>query len=244
MRWPFPIRYLPSEQPRYARRQGPGSRADRRGQDGQPVSRMTQPPMAPLVVVIDDDEAVRLSLDLFLVAAGFRCATFGSAEALLAAGMPSHASCLVVDLRMPGGMDGIELVETLRRQGHAVPSLLVSGHGDITQAVRAMRAGAEDFIEKPYDVAALVAAIRGAIEHPRSRLGLSNAALERVAQLSVREREVLAALAEGHPNKMIAHLLGISARTVEVHRSHLMQKLGVRSLGEAVRVAVSAGLVE
>ena len=198
---------------------------------------------APLVVVVDDDEAVRQSLDLFLVAAGFRCVAFASAEALLEAGLPSHASCLVVDLRMPGGMDGIELVGTLRRQGHAVPSLLVSGHGDISQAVRAMRAGAEDFIEKPYDVNALVSAIRHAIEQPRTRLGTSTAALERVGQLSAREREVLAALAEGHPNKVIAHQLGISARTVEVHRSQLMQKLGVRSLGEAVRVAVSAGLV-
>lgn len=200
--------------------------------------------MPELTVVVDDDEAVRTSLRLFLVASGYRCLAFESAEALLAAGVPDDAACLIVDLRMPGGMDGVELIERLRQDGVGVPALVVSGHGDISQAVRAMRAGAEDFIEKPYDNAALLEALGRALQQPRQRRAANEVAVARVGQLSRREVEVLTALAEGHPNKVIAHRLSISTRTVEVHRAHLMQKLGVRSLGEAVRLAVAAGLVD
>jgi two-component system response regulator FixJ len=199
---------------------------------------------APLVIVVDDDAAVRGSLSLFLLGAGFRCITHDGAERLLAEGVPADAACLVVDLRMPGGMDGVELIETLRRAGNATPALVVSGHGDIAQAVRAMRAGASDFIEKPYEVSALTEAIRRAMEETPPRRPGNPAATERLAHLTAREREVLTALAEGNANKIIARRLGISSRTVEVHRAHLMQKLNVRSLGEAVRVAVAAGLVD
>ncbi len=204
-------------------------------------------PDLPLVVVVDDDAAVRDSLAMLLPVAGYRCLAHPSPEALLGAGIPDEAACLVFDLRMPGSMDGVALLEAVRRRGVTVPALVVSGHGDIAQAVRAMRAGAADFIEKPYADTVLLDAIARAIAEARPGSGrrpASDAASARIARLSAREREVLTALAEGLSNKLIAHRLGISARTVEVHRARMMDRLEVRSLGEAVRIAAAAGLVD
>lgn len=201
----------------------------------------------PLVVIVDDDAAVRDSLIMLLPASGYRCLAHPSPEALLQAGVPREAACLLLDLRMPGAMDGVELIEAVRHDGLAVPALVVSGHGDITQAVRAMRAGAADFIEKPYADTALLDAIARAIAQARPAPGrrpARDAAAARVGRLSAREREVLTAVAEGLSNKMIGNRLGISARTVEVHRANMMDRLEVRSLGEAVRLAVAAGLVD
>lgn len=197
-------------------------------------------PAPPILIpVVDDDGAVRHSLSLLLRAAGYASLGFASAEALLA-GLPAEARCLIVDVRMPGGMDGVALVEALRRRGNTIPTILVSGHGDIPLAVRAMKAGAVDFIEKPYEDTAILGAVahalRGFPQAPEAE------AIRQTALLSPREREVLVGLVAGKPNKAIAHELGISPRTVEVHRAHVMDKLGVRSLSAAVRTALLAGL--
>jgi two-component system response regulator FixJ len=206
-----------------------------------PTASLTAGGPAPpvLVPVVDDDGAVRDSLSLLLRAAGYASLGFASAEALLA-GLPAEARCLIVDVRMPGGMDGVTLVEALRRRGNTIPTILVSGHGDIPLAVRAMKAGAVDFIEKPYEDTAILGAVahalRGFPQAPEAE------AIHQTALLSPREREVLVGLVAGKPNKAIAHELGISPRTVEVHRAHVMDKLGVRSLSAAVRTALLAGL--
>ncbi|MDB5374951.1 MAG: uncharacterized protein JWP04_3593 [Belnapia sp.] len=196
-------------------------------------------PAVPLVPVVEDDAAVRDSLSLLLRAAGYASVGFASAEALLA-GLPAEARCLIADVRMPGGLDGVAMVEALRRRGVSLPVILVSGHGDIPLAVRAMKAGAVDFIEKPYEdtaiLGAVAAALRGLPPAPEAE------AARQIALLSPREREVLIGLVAGKPNKTIAHELGISPRTVEVHRAHVMDKLGVRSLSAAVRTALMAGL--
>lgn len=197
-------------------------------------------PASPiLVLVVDDDAAVRDSLSLLLRAAGYASRGFASAEALLA-GLPAEARCLIIDVRMPGGMDGVALVEALRRRGTLLPAILVSGHGDIPLAVRAMKAGAVDFIEKPYEDTAILGAVATALRDlpPASE----TEAIRQTALLSPREREVLLGLVAGKPNKTIAHELGISPRTVEVHRAHVMDKLGVRSLSAAVRLALLARL--
>ncbi|SDC14679.1 response regulator transcription factor [Belnapia rosea] len=198
-------------------------------------------PATPLLVpVVDDDAAVRDSLGLLLRTAGYETCGFASAEALLAA-LPAEAGCVIADVRMPGGMDGVTLVQTLRRRGITLPVVLVSGHGDIPLAVRAMKAGAVDFIEKPYEDTAILGAVATALaDHA---MPTDAEAVRQVAQLSPREREVLVALVAGQPNKAIAHELGISPRTVEVHRARVMEKLGVRSLSAAVRIGLMAGLV-
>lgn len=203
--------------------------------------------MEPVVHVVDDDNAVRRSLAMLLASAGYTTATYASAEALLtAAGQPGGlaAGCIILDVRMPG-MDGIALMELLPRSGIALPVVVVTGHGDIPLAVRAMRAGAIDFVEKPYAEERIIGAVTTALDsareldHQRSQAIWAQA---RVAQLSPREREVLVRLIAGKGNKVIGHDLGISPRTVEVHRAHLMDKLGVRSLPEAVRIGLAAGL--
>ncbi|SDB10271.1 response regulator transcription factor [Belnapia rosea] len=198
-------------------------------------------PATPLLVpVVDDDAAVRDSLGLLLRTAGYETCGFASAEALLAA-LPAEAGCVIADVRMPGGMDGVTLVQTLRRRGITLPVVLVSGHGDIPLAVRAMKAGAVDFIEKPYEDTAILGAVATALAG--HAMPTDAEAVRQVAQLSPREREVLVALVAGQPNKAIAHELGISPRTVEVHRARVMEKLGVRSLSAAVRIGLMAGLV-
>lgn len=196
-------------------------------------------PAAALVPVVEDDAAVRDSLTLLLRAAGYRSVGFASGEALLA-GLPAEARCLIADVRMPGGMDGVTMVEALRRRGIGLPVILVSGHGDIPLAVRAMKAGAVDFIEKPYEDTAILGAVAAALSGPAPAPEAE--ATRQIALLSPREREVLVGLVAGKPNKAIAHELGISPRTVEVHRAHVMDKLGVRSLSAAVRTALMAGL--
>lgn len=196
-------------------------------------------PPCPLVPVVEDDAAVRDSLGLLLRTAGYESIGFASAEALLA-GLPPEACCLIADVRMPGGMDGVALVQALRRRGLPLPVILVSGHADIPLAVRAMKAGAVDFIEKPYEDTAILGAVATALAG--QAIPADAEAVHQVAQLSPREREVLVALVAGKANKAIAHELGISPRTVEVHRARVMEKLGVRSLSAALRIALMAGL--
>lgn len=200
-----------------------------------------------VVHVVDDDDAVRRSLAMLLDSAGHTTHTYPSAEALLHAARETGGlaiGCLILDVRMPG-LDGISLIEALRRGGVTLPVVVVTGHGDIPLAVRAMRAGAMDFVEKPYSEDRILDAVRTALQSLRvidqHRVLLAQAQA-RVATLSPREREVLAALVAGKANKMIGFELGISPRTVEVHRAHLMEKLGVRSLPEVVRIGLTASL--
>jgi two-component system response regulator FixJ len=196
---------------------------------------------APLILVVDDDAAVRDSLALLLRSAGYATTVRPSAEALLA-NLPAEAGCLIADIRMPGGMDGITLLEVLRRRGHQVPTIVVTGHGDVPLAVRAMKAGAVDFIEKPYEDTAILDAVAAALAARPAADGARAAALKQIALLSPREREVLEGLVAGKLNKIIAHELGISPRTVEVHRANVMEKLGTGSLSGTVRLALQAGI--
>jgi two-component system response regulator FixJ len=198
-----------------------------------------------LVVAVEDDARLRDSLAVLLRAAGHRAAAFGSAEELLEAGVPAGALCLVLDVRMPG-MDGVALLEELRRRGDRTPVVVLTGHGDIPLAVRAMRAGASDFVEKPCGDEQLLGAIeRAAAQRAVPALapdaGRAAEAAGRLAALSQREREVLEGLLAGKSNKVIAHELGVSVRTVEGHRGNMMGRLGVRSLAAAVRLAIEAG---
>lgn len=201
----------------------------------------------PIVHIVDDDEAVRRSLAMLLESLQQPSATYESAAALLAAAAAAGGlapGCILVDVRMEG-MDGISLIETLQRQGIGLPLVVVTGHGDVPLAVRAMRAGALDFVEKPYSEERILKAVEGALEALRAtdqRRTLALQASAQVAALSPREAEVLVALVAGKANKVIAFELGISPRTVEVHRAHLMEKLGVRSLPEAVRIGLAAGI--
>jgi two-component system response regulator FixJ len=194
------------------------------------------------VHVIDDDEAVRRAVAMLLRAAGMDAETYPSGAAFLDA-VPAAggavAGCVLTDVRMPG-LDGFELLRRLKQLGIRSPVVIMTAHGDVATAVQAMKAGAADFVEKPFVDEALLDAIEGAC----GRDGAADATSEggRTAALSVREREVLELLMTGKQNKEVARDLGLSPRTVELHRARMLTKLGVGSLAEAVRLAVRAGL--
>ena len=195
-----------------------------------------------LIHLVDDDDAIRRSAGFMLKTAGFRAKTYESGDALLKEASHLEPGCILLDIRMPG-MDGLEVQQALRDRGIPLPVIIMTGHGDVTLAVQAMKAGAIDFIEKPFEKAELL----GAIDQAFDRLARSKAAKERAKDAGVRlqaltprEREVLDGLAEGLPNKTIAYDLGISPRTVEIHRANVMTKLEVRSLSEALRIAFAA----
>jgi two-component system response regulator FixJ len=197
-----------------------------------------------VVHVIDDDEAVRCSLALLLFSAGHTVKTYASAEAFLDSLPYLMDGCAVVDVRMPG-MDGLQLQEHLVLSGVHLPVVVVTGHADIALAVRAMKAGARDFIEKPYTNARMIEAVSAALASGRqdlTRARRTSDAHMRIERLSTRELAVLRELVAGLPNKLVAHALNISSRTVEIHRANMMDKLGVRSLSEAVRIFIAAGL--
>ncbi|MES1989859.1 MAG: response regulator FixJ [Pseudomonadota bacterium] len=195
------------------------------------------------ILIVDDDEAVRDSLRALLMSAGFSVCDFGSARAVLDAGA-IEGGCLIADIRMPD-MDGLELQEELNRRGSEWPVIVVTGHGDVPLAVRAMKAGAVDFIEKPYDDDVLLEAVRRAVVSRPRKLEVTDTDKDskaRLAALTARERDVLGHVIAGRPNKLIAFELGISPRTVEIHRAHLMEKMCVKSLPELVRLALVAGI--
>ncbi len=200
--------------------------------------------LAGMVVhVVDDDEAVRRSLAMLLRSFGLVAITHSSAEAVLEVLPTLRPGCLVVDIRMPG-MDGLALQQELSDRGCRLPVIVVTGHADVGLAVRAMKAGAIDFIEKPYseeDVLRAVTAALSRMADARQSVATEEAAQARIKGLTPRERDVLGRLVDGRPNKVIAHELGISPRTVEIHRANLMEKLGCHSLAEAVRVAITSG---
>jgi two-component system response regulator FixJ len=200
-------------------------------------------PVPAMVHVIDDDEAVRRSAEVLLASFGQEARTYASAEEFLQELPNARPGCAIVDVRMPG-MDGLALQDELTRLNVKIPVIVVTGHGDVSLAVRAMKSGAVDFIEKPYSDNDLLNAVATALaraEDARSQEASIAAAEGRIATLTPRERDVLRLLVAGRPNKVIAHELGISPRTVEIHRANVMEKLACRSLADAVRLSFAAG---
>ena len=201
-------------------------------------------PAEGLVYVVDDDEAVRESLSVMLEAKSYTVRTFGLARDFLVAAPTLRPGCLVADIRMPE-MDGLELQQHLTERSFNFPLIVITGHGDVPLAVRAMKAGAIDFIEKPFAADTMIASIDAGLaglaktddEDP-----LAATATARLALLSPREREVLQGLLAGLPNKSIAYDLAISPRTVEIHRARVMDKMGARSLSELIRMSLAARL--
>lgn len=203
---------------------------------------MTQGTGKGSIFVVDDDAAVRDSLVALLEAEGFAVESFESAKAFLDGFKAKEACCVIADIRMPD-MDGLELQEEIIRRGWGLPVIIITGHGDVPLAVRAMKAGAVDFIEKPFDDEVLRASIERGLEQSRRTRGESAVTQEaetRIAQLTAREREVMEHLVAGRPNKVIAHRMDISPRTVEVHRGRVMEKMQARSLSDLVRMALAA----
>jgi two-component system response regulator FixJ len=199
-----------------------------------------------LVHLVDDEDAIRRSAGFMLKTSGYRVRPFASGIELLRNARSLEPGCILLDIRMPG-MDGLDVQQALREAGVGLPVIIMTGHGDIALAVRAMKAGAVDFIEKPFDKQTLQTALEQGFsrlrKEERTRQKAEEAEL-RIASLTPRERDVLAGLAEGLPNKTIAYDLGLSPRTVEIHRANLMHKLGVHSLSEALRIAFAAGMGE
>ena len=197
----------------------------------------------PTVYVIDDDEAVRDALMLLLHAESLPAASFPSATAFLDAYSVGTPGCVVADVRMPG-LTGIELIERLRAAGAAVPVILITGHGDVPMAVAALKQGAADFFEKPFDDKLLLASVHAALssdDSVRRQQATRELLRGRLATLTAREREIMDILVEGQPNKVIAARFAISPRTVEVHRARIMEKMQARNLSELVRMSLQLG---
>jgi two-component system response regulator FixJ len=197
-----------------------------------------------IVFVVDDDDAVRDSLAALLESEGHEVRAFASAEAFLAEVQNEMLGCVLADVRM-SGMDGLQLQNRLSIEHAALPVILITGHGDITMAVKAMKAGAIDFIEKPFSDDVILDSVQRALttgvkthEH-QSREANARRRIERLTQ---REREVLEELVTGNPNKVIAHNLGISPKTVEIHRARVMEKTQAGNLSQLVRMALAAGI--
>jgi two-component system response regulator FixJ len=201
---------------------------------------------AGVVHVIDDDEAMRESLAFLLRSARIEAVTHSSAVAFLEALPNIKAGCVVTDVRMPG-VSGMDLLVRLQELKVALPVIVITGHGDVRLAVEAMKGGAVDFLEKPFDDEMLLGAVRSALSvqaTDHQRQALNSAIHERLSTLSNRERDVLQGLVAGHPNKTIAYDLGISPRTVEIYRANLMTKMQAGSLSDLVRMALVGGLFE
>ena len=197
-------------------------------------------PRDQCVYIVDDDEAVRDSLSALLESKGYAVTSFGSALEFLKTARLLPAGCLVVDIRMPE-MDGLELQQRLTERSLGLPLIVITGHGDVPLAVRAMKAGAIDFIEKPFASKAILDSLAAGFARLATPTGQDPAA-SKLNLLSSREREVLEGLLAGLPNKSIAYDLGISPRTVEIHRARAMDKMGARSLSELIRLALTAGV--
>lgn len=197
-----------------------------------------------LVHIVDDEDAIRRAASFMLKTSGFAVETWASGVAFLKEVRHLAEGCILLDVRMPE-MDGLEVQQALTEKGITMPVIILTGHGDVSIAVRAMKGGAVDFLEKPFEKVALLGSIDAAFQ----RLAAADSIVARATEaqtllgvLTSREREVLEGLAQGLPNKTIAYDLGISPRTVEVHRANLMSKLDVRSLSDALRIAFAAGM--
>ena len=197
-----------------------------------------------LVHVVDDEEPIRRSIDFLLRTAGFDVRKWPDGESFLKGVDREGTACVLLDVRMPG-MDGLQVQAAMAEKGINMPVIVLTGHGDITTAVQAMRAGAVDFLEKPFERERLLAAIETGfmqVEGRRALLEREQWAKTETANLTEREREVLDGLACGYPNKTIAYDLGISSRTVEVYRANVMTKLGVNNFADVLRIAFAAGM--
>jgi two-component system response regulator FixJ len=198
----------------------------------------------PIVYVIDDDEGVRSSLAFFLEMSDLQARAYASASEFLQDAPGLEEGVIITDVRMPG-MSGLDLVRRLREIGVDLPIIVITGHADVPLAVEAMRAGVVDFIEKPFEHDMLLASVRDALSRRlerQAREGERQRLEQRLTGLSGRERDVLRGLVAGKLNKVIAHELGISPRTVEVYRANVMSKTGAGSLSELVRMALIAGI--
>ena len=199
-----------------------------------------------VVHVIDDDEAIRQSLAFLLQAAKIEVKTYPSAMAFLDALPDTVSSCIITDVRMPG-LSGVDLLRRLKELKIGVPVIVITGHGDVPLAVEAMKIGASDFLEKPFDDEVLLASVRSALRQQDGETKRHTGRVEiegRLAALSKRERDVLGGLVAGRANKQIAFDLGISPRTVEIYRANLMNKMQAGSLSDLVRMALIVGIVE
>lgn len=195
---------------------------------------------APVVFVVDDDEAVRRSLCWLLGSVDMHAEAFASAPEFLNSITPAHAGCVLTDVRMPGP-SGLDLQDELARRGIDLPVILVTGHGDVQMAVRAMKAGAFDFVEKPFNDRILLDLVQRAVaKNLADRQGQAERGdvRARIATLTPRERQVLDLVVAGEPNKGIAYRLGISEKTVETHRAHVMEKMEARSFAELMKLVL------
>jgi two-component system, LuxR family, response regulator FixJ len=194
----------------------------------------------PIVFVVDDDEAVRSALRLLLKSVGLTANALPTAQQFLATYDPAQPGCLVLDVRMPG-MSGLELQEQLNLSGAVIPVIFITGHGDVPMAVEAMQQGAFNFLQKPFRDQDLIDQIQKALardQQNRAELSERSRNRERLESLTPREREVLALVVSGKPNKVMAADLGLSQRTVEIHRARVMEKMGVSSLAQLVRIVM------
>lgn len=197
--------------------------------------------MSRMIHIIDDDDQVRDSLGLLLETSGHVVQTFPSGDAYIADTPALNHAVIILDVRMPG-RDGVETLDHIRKRSATVPVIMISGHGDIPLAVKAMQAGANDFVEKPFVATRILAAIdrySEAVDHIVETSETLVSIMDPLDPLTPREREVALAIADGKPNKIVAYELGISVRTVETHRARLMSKLGITSLPELVRLVIA-----
>lgn len=198
---------------------------------------------ARLIHLVDDDEAVRHSASFMLRHAGFRVKTYPDGVAFLDHVSEAEKGCILLDVQMPK-MDGLEVQEALNNRGVSMPVIVLTGHGDVAVAVRAMKAGAVDFVEKPYAKQTLIDALTRAFERLETRRKedvLADEARGLIERLTAREKDVLLGLVEGQTNKAIAETLEISPRTVEIHRANVMEKMGAPNLSTVLRIAFAAG---
>ena len=202
--------------------------------------------LIPTVYIVDDDEAVRDSLRLLLKSVDLEASAFATAQAFLASYRPHQPGCLVLDVRMPG-MSGLDLQQQLNIRGAVIPVIFITGHGDVPMAVEAMQQGAFDFLQKPFRDEALIDRIRRALvkdQTNRSELKERTGTRERLEHLTPREREVLTLVVSGKANKAMAGDLGVSQRTVEIHRARVMEKMAAASLAQLVRMVMDLGEME
>ena len=200
--------------------------------------------LEPVVFVVDDDQAIRSSLKWLIESVGLRVETYDTADKFMRSYYPGRAGCLLLDVRMPG-MSGLELQEYFAKHDIIIPIIIITGHGDVPMAVRAMKSGAIDFIEKPFNDELLLESIRNALAldlKQRETQAQRAEIAARLAHLTPREHEVMEMVTDGRSNKEIATGLGVSAKTVEAHRARVMEKMEAGSLAELVRMVIAAGI--
>jgi len=193
------------------------------------------------IFILDDDAAVRDSLSMLIESAGYQAETFASCREFLARPPFPPRACLLLDIHMPE-MTGLQLQDEMARRGLKLPVIVMTGQADVPVAVRAMKAGALDFIEKPFSDEVMLDSIRNALTAPVTKLAGDPVIAQRIAELTPREHDVMLQMIAGNPNKVTAYNLGISPRTVEIHRARVMEKMAARSLSELVRMALAVGL--